>query len=97
MNKKQLFVLWVTIGILALISMFPVRQAGTVGERNFYRARGFFLNQRLENSPRTYYYTNIDLETMIAQMIAFAIIGTGLIITLKDKKDKQKPEAQAQG
>ncbi len=84
MNKKQLVVLWVTIGILALLAIFPVRQAGD------HRNRGFFLSERLTKSHgrnrQVFYSSSIDLKTLIAQMIPFTIIGTGLIITLKDKK-----------
>lgn len=42
MNKKQLLVLWVTIGFVVLLSIFPVRKAGS------YSGRGFFFNREID-------------------------------------------------
>lgn len=84
MNAKQLTVLWVTIGIVVLLSLFPVRNLQGLGNK-----RGFLFKETVtfkwqDGKHKT--HANILLGTLIAQMIPFLAIGTGLIITLKDKK-----------
>jgi hypothetical protein len=71
MNQKQLVVLWVTVLILVILAIFPVRRT-----RKFTKGRG-----------RVYYHTKIDLATLMAELIPIALVGTGVIIFLKDKKD----------
>jgi hypothetical protein len=89
MNKKQLVVLWVTIGIVVALSLFPVRHSPAPVPGMGFRGRGFLFENKLtlrSGQMKVEHNSYVDLQTVIAEMIPFVIIGTGLIITLKDKK-----------
>ena len=84
MNKKQIKVLWVVIIIVCLMALFPVR-----GSDNGERGRGFLFYETItaKSGERSMTFkAGVDLETLIAQMIPVIAVGTGLIITFKDKK-----------
>jgi hypothetical protein len=91
MNKKQLVVLWVTIVILVALSLFPMQKAdGGVGSNRKSRGRVYFLSNKLnfekKNNSSSWNRCSIDVGILISQTIVILGIGTGLIITLNDKK-----------
>lgn len=93
MNKQQLFVLWVTIGFVVVLSSFPMQTTdGNVSKIRNHKDRGrvYFLSNKLrifkDGHEVTSYRCSIDVGALISQTIIFVAIGTGLIITLKDKK-----------
>ena len=89
MNKNQLIVLWITIIVLVMYSMYPVQKADAGSSAVIKSGRVFFLSDKLAKNNDTsngFNYCSIDVGALIAQTIIITAIGTGLIITLKDKK-----------
>ena len=72
MNKKQLIVMWVGIGLVSLILLFPVKIKG-------YRRSTF--------SPRVWDGWKIPVTRTKLCLIVPAITA-GLIVTYKNKKNK---------
>ena len=96
MNTNQKVVFWITVVIVTLISIFPVRETTNGG----FRKRGFFLWERIsdrntslnDSYKREYPYSNIDLETLIAQLIPVVVIGGAAVYGLGNQKKKIKNE-----
>jgi hypothetical protein len=81
MNKKQMTFIWIVLSILFVMSLFPVRIVSECDSR-----RGFAFKQRLEISHGgVAFHSKIDLEETIGQMLPVIILGTGLVLALKDK------------
>ena len=87
MNKKQMKVVWVVLGILLVMSLFPMRETTDGGTLK----RGFAFTQRLQTpvhggSQYTTWYSKVDLETTLAQMLPVVILGVGFVLAFRDKK-----------
>ncbi|MHC4952115.1 MAG: hypothetical protein ACYTEU_14220 [Planctomycetota bacterium] len=82
MNKKQMTVILIALSILFVMSLFPVRIKSECDSR-----RGFAFEQRLKLSyGGVAFHSKIDLEETIGQMLPVIILGTGLVLALKDKR-----------
>lgn len=96
MNKRQMNALWIGLSIVLLMSLLPVRESAGGG---VYRSRGFAFHHKIAkygpyDNKETYYYTKIDLETTIGQMLPVIILTSGLILALKDKKSDSPERAK---
>jgi len=88
MNKKQLKILWIGITIIVLMGLFPpwhtqIPQIGT--QKPFGYA---FIFAPPEVGSRMYPTLNIP-QLMVQWIIVLAITG-GLIVTFKDKRQKDE-------
>jgi hypothetical protein len=92
MNKKQLAVMWVGIGIIVLMCLFPpwITNGGIVD----YVC--LFSNGTISiigpNYPQTYNYmtAHIDSIRLIIQCAIVGLITGSLLYTLKNKKNKDE-------
>ena len=83
MNKEQKICLWVGIGLIVLITLFPPYcwRSGKYG--------GFGLLWRyMESDDGHPLY--IDKFRLSIQLAVVAVVTTGLILTFKDKKTNSK-------
>ncbi len=74
MNKKQLIVMWVGIGLVSVILFFPVK---------------IQTNRRSTFSPRVWDDWKIPV-TRTKLCIIVPAIAAGFIVTFKNKKSKDK-------
>lgn len=78
MNKTQLIVLWIGIGLIVLMGLFPpwvMSVQGAIDQQGY----GFILNPPEE-------YCHVNTPRLYVQWIMVAVIAGGLFVTLKDKK-----------
>ena len=75
MNKKQLVCMWSGIAVIVLTGLFPI-----VDKPNRHLEIGFLLDD--------YKYLQIDVIIIIWVLVTLVTIG--LVITFKDRKDKEQ-------
>ena len=77
MNKKQLLVMWATIGIVVAMLLFPPWKAYIGGEDYFRTSYGFLFNLPSDTISAT-----LDLPRLFLQILIALFIGGGFFITL---------------
>jgi len=86
MNKKQLKVLWIGIGIIAVMGLFPpwhMKSMMGVGSQKTF-GFSFILLPPLKGDV----HPTIDIPQLFVQWFIVSTITGGLIVTFKDKKPK---------
>ena len=86
MNKKQLFVMWVGIGIIVLMGIFPPLMLCTQSSKVFLDY-GFIVPQ-INGAEKV---ALVDFSRLLTQWVIVSVLTIGLIITFKDKGDQTKP------
>ena len=81
MNKKQLIVMWVGIGIIVLMGLFPPLMLCAEGSKAFLDY-GFIIPQ-LKGAEKV---SLVDFTRLLTQWGIVSALTTGFIITFKDKK-----------
>ncbi len=80
MNRKQIIILWVGIAIFVLMGLFPPWVVYEQGHLYFLHKLTLFSPIRTNNGSR------IDVPRLCVQWAMVAVVTSGLLITLKDKK-----------
>lgn len=96
MNKRQLRAMWLTIGVIIAMCLFPP----SAGDFRWLWDTHRYYNGR--------YYSNLAVMQLLIQIFVVVLVGGGLIITLKDRhkireseetdtKEKPNPEEKEEG
>lgn len=82
MNKKQLWVLWIGIAIIAVMLLFPPQIIWT-DQYTFWEVGRHFIFNPMPGPP-----TTVNYGKLIPPIIAVALITLGLFFSLKDRGKK---------
>ena len=77
-------VVWGVLGILFIMSLFPMQEISDNGRLK----RDFAFTQKYKVTNNCGRHSQIDTETTLAQMLPVIIFGAGLLLAFKDKTKK---------